>query len=66
MFLCHFELVAQTFNRESTCDVGHLGSTPGLGRITGEGNSYPLQYAGLEVTVHAVAKSRTRLSNFHF
>ena len=41
----------------------------------GEGNSYPLQYSGLEnsmdrgtwqATVHGVAKSRTRLSDFHF
>ena len=36
----------------------------------GEGNSYPLQYSGLETsmdyTVHGVAKSQTRLSNFQF
>ena len=41
----------------------HLG-TPG------EGNSYPLQYSGLEnsmkYVVHGVAKSQTRLSDFHF
>ena len=34
--------------KESTCNVGDLGSIPGLGRITGEGNSYPLQYSVLE------------------
>ena len=36
----------------------------------GEGNSYPLQYSGLENSMdciaHGVAKSRTQLSNFHF
>ena len=36
----------------------------------GEGNGYPLQYSGLENStdriVHGVAKSWTRLSNFHF
>ena len=36
----------------------------------GEGNSYPLQYSGLENSmdciIHGVAKSRTRLSDFHW
>ena len=31
--------------KESTCSVGDLGSIPGLGRILGEGNGYPLQYS---------------------
>ena len=43
---------------------------PGLGRSPGEGKGYPLQYSGLENSldyiVHGVAKSQTRLSNFHF
>ena len=56
--------------KESTCSVGDLGSTPGLGRSPGEGNGYPLQYSGLENSmdciVHGVAKSRTRLRDFHF
>ena len=51
-------------------NVGDLGSTPGLGRSPGEGKGYPLQYADLENSmdfiVHGVAKSWTRLSNFHF
>ena len=34
--------------KESTCNVGDLGSIPGLGRSPGEGNGYPLQYSGLE------------------
>ena len=28
--------------KESTCNVGNLGSIPGLGRSPGEGNGYPL------------------------
>ena len=48
---------------ESTCNVGVLGSTLGLGRSAGEGNSYALQYSGLgnsmDCIVHEVAKSRT-------
>ena len=34
--------------KESACNVGDLGSIPGLGRSPREGNSYPLQYSGLE------------------
>ena len=56
--------------KESTCNAGDLGLNPGLGRSLGEGKGYPLQYSGLENSmnciVHGVAKSRTRLSDFHF
>ena len=56
--------------KESACNAGDLGSIPGLGRSPGEGKGYPLQYSGLENSmdciVHGVAKSRTRLSDFHF
>ena len=56
--------------KESACNVGDLGSIPGLGRSSGEGKGYPLQYSGLENStdypLHGVAKSRTRLSKFHF
>ena len=49
--------------KESTCNVGDPGSTPGLGRSPGEGKGYPLQYSGLENSmdciVHGVAKSQT-------
>ena len=34
--------------KESTCNVGDLGSIPGLGRSPGEEKGYPLQYPGLE------------------
>ena len=55
---------------ESACNAGDLGSIPALGRSPGEGKGYPLQYSGLENSmdciVHGIAKSWTRLSNFHF
>ena len=35
-------------DKESACNEGDLGSTPGLGRYPGEGKGYPLQYSGLE------------------
>ena len=56
--------------KESACNAGDLGSIPGLGRSPGEGKAYPLQYSVLENSmdciVHGVAKSQTRLRNFHF
>ena len=56
--------------KESSCNVGDLGSIPRLGRPPGEGKGYLLQYSGLEnsmdCVVHRVAKSRTWLSNFHY
>ena len=57
-------------DKESACNVGDLRSIPELGRSPKEGNSYPLQYSGLEnpkdCIVHWVAKSRTQLNDFHF
>ena len=56
--------------KESACNAGELGLIPELGRSPGEGNSYALQYSGLESSldciVHGVTKSHTRLSEFHF
>ena len=56
--------------KESTYNLGDLGSFPGLGRSPGKGKGYPLQYSGLEnpmnFIVHGVTKSHTQLSNFHF
>ena len=56
--------------KESTSNVGDLGSIPGLRRSLGEGKGCPLQNSGLENSmdyiVHGVAKNGTLLSNFHF
>ena len=60
--------------KEFAHNAGDLGSIPGLGRSPGEEHGNPLQYSCLEnsmdrtlwATVHAVVKSRTQLSNFHF
>ena len=61
--------------KASACNVGDLGSIPGLGRSPGEGNGNPLQYSCLEnpmyggawwATVHGVTKTWTRLSDFTF
>ena len=51
--------------KESASSAGDLGSVPGLGRSSGEGNGNPLQYSCLQNsmdrgawqgTVHGVAK----------
>ena len=56
--------------KESACNVGDLGSIPGLGRSPGEGKGCPLQYSVLENSMdsidHGITKSRTQLSDFHF
>ena len=53
---------------ESACNVGDLGSVPGLGISPGEGNGYPLWYSGLEnamdCILHGVTNNWTRLSDF--
>ena len=53
--------------KESACNAGDVGLILGLGRSPGEGNSYPLQYFGLEnfmdCIIHGVAKSQTQLTN---
>ena len=41
--------------KESTCnDAGDPGSIPGLGRSTGEGIGYPLQYSGASLVAQLV------------
>ena len=56
--------------KESAGNEGDLGSIPGLGRSPGEEKGYPLQCSGLENSINCVvcgvAKSRTRLRDFHF
>ena len=61
--------------KESACNARGPGSVPGLGRFPGDGNGNSLQYSCLEnpmdrgawqTMVHEVAKSWTRLNNYHF
>ena len=70
--LMHLFFLDSSVVKESACNAGDPGLIPGLGRSSGEGKSYALQYSGLENSmecmVHGVAKSQTRLSDFslHF
>ena len=60
-------------SKESTCNAGDSVLIPGSGRSPGGRKGYPLQYSCLEnpmdrgawwATVHEVAKSQTRMSNW--
>ena len=49
--------------KESTCNVGDLGSIPGLGRSPGEGKGYPRQYPGLENCVDCIVHGSQRVGH---
>ena len=46
--LLHLGFPDGSVDKESACNAGDPGLIPGLGRSTGEGIGYPLQYSGLE------------------
>ena len=56
--------------KESCCNMGDLGSIPGLGRSPGEGKGYPLQYSGLENSmdyiIHGVERVGHNWTTFTF
>ena len=68
-FLYHWGFLCGSAGKESVCNVGDLGSIPGLGRSLGEAKGCPLQYSGLKNSLdcidHEVAKSWVWLS-LHF
>ena len=51
-------LLCGSAGKESACNVGDLGSIPGLGRSLGEGKGYPLQYSGLENSSYNKEKNK--------
>ena len=68
LYLHHFP--GGSVGKESACNAGDPGSTPGSGRSPGEGDGNPLQYpmdrAAWWALVHGVTKSRTWLSDWCF
>ena len=60
--------------KESACNMRDLGSIPGLGRFTGKGNNYPVQYSGLENPMDCIVHGSWRVRHnwmtftftFHF
>ena len=67
-----WDILGDSNGKESACIAGDLGSIPGSGRFPGEGTGNLLQHSCLEnsvdrgATVCGVAKSQTRLSDYHF
>ena len=68
-------LLCSSDGKESACNAGEPGLTPGLGRSSGEENGNPLQYSFLEnsmdrgpwrAIVCGVAKSQTQLSDYYY
>ena len=53
-------------SKESACSAGDLGSIPGLGRSSGEGNSNPLWYTWLEDSMGRGAWRATVQSTSYF
>ena len=48
-------------SKEYTYNGGDLGSIPGLGRVPGEGNSYSVQYSGLENSMDSIVHGWQRV-----
>ena len=68
----HMDFPDSSLGKESACNVEYLGSIPGLGRSPGTGMAthsnfltwrIPMDRGAGRATVHAVAKSWTRLSD---
>ena len=47
-FMVFINFPGGSAGKESTCNTGDMDSILELGRCPGEGDSYPLQYSGLE------------------
>ena len=71
MIQAHLLCTFGSDGKESSSNVGDMGSIPGLERSPGEEHGYSLQYFCLEnsidrgawwATVHGVIKSQTQLS----
>ena len=48
MKICILDFQGGSDGKESACNVGGSGLTPGLGRSLGEGNGNPFHYSCLE------------------
>ena len=53
-------------SKESTCNVGDLGSVSGLGRSPRKGKGYPLQYSGLKNSMDCIVHGFTKSETFTF
>ena len=49
--------------KESSCNAGDLGWSPGLGRYPGEGKVDPLHYSGLDNSMDCIVQGVKRVSD---
>ena len=68
MVTCDSIFLTRLDSKESACNAGDPGSSPGSGRSPGKGSGYPLYYSCLEnsmdraawrAVVHGVTNSQT-------
>ena len=59
----HGRLPSGSAGKESACDAGDLGSSPGLEISPGEGKVYLLQYSGLENSVDYIVHRSQRVGH---
>ena len=53
-FIFYFHYLSDSsVGKESACNAGDVGSTPGLERSLEKRKGYPLQYSGLETSMHS-------------
>ena len=52
--MCFLGFPYSSAGKESACNAGDSGSTPGLGRSAGEGIGYPLQYSWASLVAQLV------------
>ena len=69
-YLVFLGFLCESAGKESACNAGNLGSFPGLGKSSGEGNDssilawrIPMDRGACWATVQGVAKSQTGLSD---
>ena len=61
----YFEvIIGGSAGKESTRNVGDLGSIPGSGRSRGEESGYPLQYSGLENSMDCIVRGVAKTERF--
>ena len=58
---CFMGFPGGSAGKESARNAGDLGSIPGLGRPSGEGKGYPLQYSGLENCMNCIVHGGRRV-----
>ena len=54
MVSAYSDFAGGSYGKNSACNEGDLGSIPGLGRPTGEGKGYPLQYSWTSLVTQLV------------